>query len=172
MGDCVAWKPEMAPQAIDTNIMGNMGWAPSLWRDVSPSAKPVGMSWPPNTRIAKQSGRHKEQGKAENGVEVADELVDGQECGKNVITEYRGNPECFVKGGGRHAVEQSGGVHKVFAALLHKGLEHSFGVGVVNIDCHSPGSGAHPERHCQNEQNQSHITISVPNSSLMVSTRS
>ena len=29
-GDCVAWKPEMAPQAMETNIIGKMGFANEL----------------------------------------------------------------------------------------------------------------------------------------------
>ena len=55
----------------------------------------------------RESGGHEQQGKTENGVKAPDELVDGQQCGQQIVGENHCHPEfgaCPSRSHGGHEV--------------------------------------------------------------------
>ena len=94
IGDCVAWNPEIAPQAIDTNIMGKVGQ--------------FGQGGMMPEKHGEYSDSHEYQCDGEQRIDLADDLVDRQQRGQYVIDEYDGRPERQIETVRRQLGEQAG----------------------------------------------------------------
>ena len=63
----------------------------------------------PGDDAAEDARRHEDQHRAEQGIKSADDLVDGQKRGEDVIDEDHDDPECAVQRVRRQARQERGG---------------------------------------------------------------